>query len=494
MLKVVQNFIRIVRGEIALGSVDDQEAAVLRNRILRQKVQALIIAVQLRQNAGKIAAEALLAVSGEHIDLRQALTRNIRNRRIDLSLGVVPGHLLLIGGVINGILIQIRIIHHLIPAAALHDQRVPGARHDVAVLLQECGIRCRINVGHRQVIGQLLHFAQRPVHHRIHIRAAGQNINRDVLVHRLQVGLRVVRQRIQSARCHIELYSRRGELIHCQVRHQRDRQNERNQAARVRAEAQCLLRNGVSPLLNDLCRQEQKQEHHRCQIHDRGQIDTAVQKCVKPGRNVQRAQDLRQHIPVLRNHVLQIRHHHGQEQAGKREYRRDDDAFCEARKKDAHRHLCQSEEPHAKESCVALCIGHRAETRQQNRIQAQPQNNDGMHRRQRKVFAQNHLTDAHRRRQNHLIRSGFALLRKAAHAQNRQHDQHQNGGHRQNVGNVRLQSDQTAHSDVQRHKGPHDGQEQPSREAVKQRRKVFFEYCFHSSSYASGISFKPVPL
>ena len=121
-MQIAQHLIRIIGRKIRCRTVDDKKPAVLRNRVVLQKIQILILAVQLRKYGGKIAPEALFPVPGQQIDLWQTLTDHIGNRGVHLPLCVISCHALLICGIIDGIFIQIRIVQGLMPRSALHDQ------------------------------------------------------------------------------------------------------------------------------------------------------------------------------------------------------------------------------------------------------------------------------------------------------------------------------------------------------------------------------------
>ena len=114
-MQIVQHLIRIIDRKIRCRTVDDKKPAVLRNGVVLQKIQILVLTVQLRKYGGKIASEALFTVPGQQIGLWQLFTDHIGNCGVHLSLCVISCHTLLIRGVIEGIFIQIRIVQGLMP-------------------------------------------------------------------------------------------------------------------------------------------------------------------------------------------------------------------------------------------------------------------------------------------------------------------------------------------------------------------------------------------
>ena len=328
----------------------------------------------------------------------------------------------------------------------------------------------------------LRHLLQRGVQSGILVRGARKDIDGDILIQLLQILLRVIGQRIKSALRHI-VYGKGGrELVHGKVCRNGYGKNQRDQTRRVSPEAQRVPGNRIAPFLKHLRRKKQEKKDDRSQVNERRQINFAVQEGIKARRNIQGSQNGCQEISVCRDHLLQIRHDHGKEQAGKREHGCNDHIFRKTREKNADRKLCKSEQPHAKESCVALCKRNRSKAGQKERVQAKSKNHDRMNRCKGQIFSQHHLSDRYRRCQDHLIRSCLSLLRKGAHTQNGEHYDHNDGGHRKHGCDIRIQTDEAAHPDIKRQNPPHHRKEQPSDKAMKKRREILFKYCCHCSS------------
>ena len=214
----------------------------------------------------------------------------------------------------------------------------------------------------------LRHLLQRGIQSGILVRGARKDIDGDILIQLLQILLRVIGQRIKSALRHI-VYGKGGrELVHGKVCRNGYGKNQRNQSRRVSPEAQRVPGNRIASFLKHLRRKKQEKKDDRSQVNERRQIDFAVQEGIKARRKIQGSQNGCQEISVCRDHLLQIRHDHGKEQAGKREHGCNDYIFRKTRKKNADSKLCKSEQPHAQKSCVALCKRNRSKAGQKERV------------------------------------------------------------------------------------------------------------------------------
>ena len=347
----------------------------------------------------------------QRIEHRNLLRRHIIDGAGNLPLAVKGVQTAAVGGIVHGIPVNIVEIHG--PGALLphYDHAVLGQIF-VRILGDEIRIEHRIPGLHGNVLGKPLVPLQKLQKRGILASLLGDQIERHILIQRLQDLRRLLSRGEKLLLAHVIFQVLGGQVRRDQIDEDHGRAGDGRHAR------------PVAPMLfvQELHGEKQEQQHHRHIIYHPGQVKDSLDEIDEGLIDADRRQNVCQN-PLCPDHVCDARGHIQEKEHAEGQHRRDHLAFCQGRQEKPDGQAGRAKQSVAEDRSVGHGKGYTSKLQQNQRIQAQRQHRDQKYRQHGQVFSRHDLPDGDGGCQQQLIRLLLFLLRHAAHGQHRHHDE-----------------------------------------------------------------------